>query len=329
MRCPRVFTTVTPKAPAAMRGVSLIELMVSLVIGLLLIAGAVTVYMQSRNTYRVNEAAARLQEVARYALNIIEPDVRLAGFWGLTNRADFVENRGGVADAQQAVDVGVTDNCGNNWTVDLGQFADGRDATDTAGSGYDLLCGATDPVSWADVLIIRRASSNVRPLTNGRMQIQTNRMRGVIFDDGALPAGFGAAPASETRDLVVHAYYVSEVLPSPNGIRQFQLRRQTLVGGPAVDDVEIIPGIEDLQVQFGVDTTGDGNADQYVDPESVPAGGRIAAVRIWMLVVAEDREIGFTNDKDFSYANATHGVLADDRRRVLMSKTIQIRNSRA
>jgi type IV pilus assembly protein PilW len=312
------------------RGVTLIELMVSLVIGALLIAGAVTVYMHSRNTYRVTETAARLQEVARYALDTIEPDVRLAGFWGLTNRADFVENRGAAPETEQAVAATVTDDCGNNWIVDVAQFIDGRDATTTGGSGYDLACSATSAADWSDVLIVRRASSDVRALTAGRAQIQTNRMRGVIFADGVLPAGFSAAPSSETRDLVVHAYYVSNSGVGANGLPQYQLRRQTLVGGgPAIDDIEIIPGVEDLQVQFGVDRNGDGNADQYVNPGSVPAAARITTARVWLRVVAEDAEVGFTDNTDYSYANTNPGAPGDNRRRVLISKTIQIRNSRA
>ncbi len=108
-------------------GVSLIELMVSLVIGSLLIIGAVTVYMQSRNTYRTNEAAARLQETARYALDVIEPDVRMAGFWGLTNRSEYVENRGTPVEVAQTVATGVTNNCGVNWTVNTASYLDGRE----------------------------------------------------------------------------------------------------------------------------------------------------------------------------------------------------------
>lgn len=319
-------------APATRRcaGVSLIELMVALVIGSLLIIGAVTVYMQSRNTYRTNETTARLQEIARYALDNIEPDVRLAGFWGLTNRPDFIDNRATPADTREAVDADVGTNCGVNWSVDVTMPIDGRDAQATGGTGYDLGCAGTDPVDWSDVLIVRRASSNtVAPATN-RMQIQSNRMRAVIFNDGALPAGFDAA-SSETRDLYVHAYYVSEVLPSPNGIRQYALRRQTLVpdaSGPIIRDEEIVPGVEDLQVQFGIDDGPlDGNVDRYVNPGAVPVGARIASVRIWLLVIAEDIEVGFANDRDWEYANADHGPQNDPRRRTLISKTIQIRNA--
>jgi type IV pilus assembly protein PilW len=279
--------------------------------------------------YRVSETAARLQEVARYALDVVEPDVRLAGYWGLTNRPDFIENRAGPADAQQAVAAGITGNCGNNWIVDVDRFVDGRDATGTGGSGYNLACAATDPADWADVLIVRRASTDQRPLTAGRVQIQTNRMRGGVFKDGTLPAGFGAPPAaSATHDLIVRAYYIRDNAPSPNGLPQFQLRRKTLVGTSILDE-EVVPGVADLQVQFGIDATGDGNADRYVDPESVPAGARIASARIWLLIVAEEAEVGFTNDTDFEYANADPGVFGDNRRRVLVFKTIQIRNSRA
>ena len=75
----------------ASAGFSLIELMVALTIGLVLIGGAVYVYQQSRDTYALNESTARLQEEARYALSLIEPDVQLAGYYGYTNAYDDVQ----------------------------------------------------------------------------------------------------------------------------------------------------------------------------------------------------------------------------------------------
>jgi type IV pilus assembly protein PilW len=302
-------------------GVTLIELMVALAIGSLVIVGAITVYMQSRNTYRTNETAARLQEVARYAMDTIEPDVRLAGFWGLTNRWDLIQGRAKPTETRTAIDGTVSGNCGTNWTVNLEFAIDGRDKS------YGLGCTGTNPVSWGDVLVVRRASSDTVAPASDRIQLQSTRISAVLFNDGTRPAGFDATN-SETRDLVVHAYYVSEILPSPNGVRQFALRRQTLIGGspPTIRDEEIIPGVEDLQVQFGVGPAGT-TVKRYVNPGSVPAGWTIFSARIWLRVIAEDREIGFKNDTDWEYANADYGVFNDDRRRVLISKTIQIRNS--
>ncbi len=74
-------------------GVSLIELMVAMVIGLFLILGAVTVFSQSRSTYRTAESVARLQEIGRLAMDVVETDVRMANFWGMSNHADYIDNR--------------------------------------------------------------------------------------------------------------------------------------------------------------------------------------------------------------------------------------------
>jgi type IV pilus assembly protein PilW len=310
-------------------GATLIELMVALLIGLLLVAGAVTVYTQSRSTYRITETAARLQEVARYAMDTIEPDIRLAGYWGLTNDANFIENKATPTDTQITEAVIASGSCGTNWAANLTRFIDGRDASATGGAGYNLGCAATTPRTTSDVLIVRRASADTRPLTNGRIQLQTNRMRGVIFSNGVVPAGFTAAPGSATHDLVVNAYYISDRGIAANGLRQYELRRQTLIAGQVRDD-QIIPGVEDLQVQFGADVNNDGNADRYVNPgAAILATARVTAARIWIRVVAEDHEVGYTNPTTYTYANAAAFAPADNRRRVLFSKTIRIRNSRS
>jgi len=320
MRNPTVVAVVGNRAS---RGLSLIELMVALVIGLLLLAGALTVYMQSRSTYRTNDVASRMQEVGRYALDVIGPDVRLAGFWGLTNRpASFTNGAGAVGG-----------DCGGNWAVNVALPIEGRDAKATGGNGYDLACAVTagvTAVDWADVLIVRRAATETAALEDGRLQVQSNREAAALFSDGVRPANFGAGTQSETHNLISEAYYVGEGA-AVNGLRQFSLRRQTLIGGgPSMRDDEVIPGVQDLQVQFGLDVNGDGTVERYVNPEDpIPAGARIATVQLWLLVVAEEREVGFTDDHTYSYANADQkdDVFHDNRRRVLMTKTIQIRNA--
>src|SRR5512134_1730770 len=74
-------------------GVSLVELMVALVLGLFLIFGAVTVYQQSRTAFRTNEAVARMQEAARLAFDVLEADIRMANYWGLGNQSEYIINR--------------------------------------------------------------------------------------------------------------------------------------------------------------------------------------------------------------------------------------------
>jgi type IV pilus assembly protein PilW len=310
--------------PRTAQGLSLIELMVALTIGALLLAGAVSVYMQSRNTYRTNDTASRMQEVGRYALDVISPDVRLAGYWGLTNRPDSFTNGAGA----------VGNDCEANFTVNVAQPIQGRDATATGGTGYGgfkcAIAGGGKTVPWSDMLIVRRSTSDAKALEANRLQIQTNREIAALFSDGTRPAGFGAGDQSETHNLMVNTYYVAE-MPAINGVRQFSLRRQTLVAGPSIQDEEVIAGVQDMQVQFGLDVNGDGTVERYVNPEdAIPAGARIATVQLWLLVVAEEREVGFRDtNREYKYANADQAgaEFHDDRRRVLLSKTIQIRNA--
>jgi type IV pilus assembly protein PilW len=310
--------------PRTARGLSLIELMVALTIGALMLAGAVSVYMQSRNTYRTNDVASRMQEVGRYALDVISPDVRLAGYWGLTNRPDSFDTASAGA---------VANDCGGNFTIDVAQPVQGRDAKATGGGGYNLACKLSGTVvgtpDWADVLIVRRATSDATVLEKDRLQVQTNREVAALFSDGSMPSGFAGGKKSETHDLMVSAYYVAE-MPSINGVRQYSLRRQTLVAGPQIQDDEVIAGVQDMQVQFGLDVDADGTVDRYANPEdAIPVGARIATVQLWLLVVSEEREIGFQDNRPYQYANADQAgdEFHDDRRRVLLSKTIQVRNA--
>lgn len=301
---------------AGMLGLSLIELMAALTIGLLLIAGALTVYMQSRNTYRTTDTAARMQETARYAFDIIEPDVRLAGFWGM--------KKGAAAVTDTVVGSTVGGNCGGDgWLGDATKYVGGVDS----GWGGMTCTPPTTPVVWTqaantDVLVVRRASAETSALDVNKVQVQSNRAQATVFASATAPGGYGAWPAAETRDMVCNVYYIAT---APGNL--VSLRRKALRGKTVVDE-EVIPGVQDLQVQFGIDANGDGAAEKYVNPASVGTASIVAA-RIWLLVRAESDEQGFSNGINYQYANANIAAANDKRRRVLMSKTIQIRNAQS
>ncbi|PCI20615.1 MAG: hypothetical protein COB62_04440 [Piscirickettsiaceae bacterium] len=65
-------------------GLTLVELMVAMVIGLLLMAGVLQVFTANQQTYRVTENLSRVQENGRFAVDIINRFVRKAGFKGNT-----------------------------------------------------------------------------------------------------------------------------------------------------------------------------------------------------------------------------------------------------
>jgi type IV pilus assembly protein PilW len=67
------------------RGLTLIELMVGLVLGLFVLAGLLALFVGNKQTYRAQDAAADLQANARFALEILNREARKAGY-----RAAFV-----------------------------------------------------------------------------------------------------------------------------------------------------------------------------------------------------------------------------------------------
>lgn len=315
------------------QGLSLIELMVALVIGSILIAGAVFVYVQSRSSYGVNETVARLQETARYALSIVEPDIRMSNYWGLVKGASVITQQA----SQAQPSLGAPTSCGNNFAHDLLANLAGDN------NAYTLGCAAygSGAVGSADVLTIRRASTIAQAGTTANtLQICSTRMMGRLISDGSVCT---AAPAGRVNNLIVNAYYVARDSEQRAGLPA--LRRYSLIPGPVFDSQEIVSGIEDLQVQFGIDPAGtNGVATRYVNPDAVPFGSQIVSVRIWLLVRAENPEVGFTDNRTYEYgdrdaANGTTANLtaagaatlayapADGFRRMLVSRTIQIRNA--
>jgi type IV pilus assembly protein PilW len=119
------------------------------------------------------------------------------------------------------------------------------------------------------------------------------------------------------------------------------LRRWTLRGLALIDE-EVLPGVEDLQIQFGVDPDLPGTDDRgavnlYVnanDPILTPGDPafnddfEILAVRIWLRVRAERVENGFTDTTNYVYADQNVAAPGDQFRRVVVSKTIYLRNAR-
>jgi len=67
------------------RGFSLTELLVAMVIGLVLLGGLVTLMVNSKKNYAQQDYSARLQENARFAMQFLSYDVRMAGYYGCSN----------------------------------------------------------------------------------------------------------------------------------------------------------------------------------------------------------------------------------------------------
>lgn len=320
---------------------TLIELMVALGIGSFLMIGAITVFLQSRATFRSNESIARLQENARYVFDVIEPDIRMAHFFGLRSRAYAIDNRASPDEAESSLSP--AGDCGNNWTVNLDAAVEGSN------NGYAFACAPYgDAAATADTLVIRRVAAHpvAAPVANA-LYVQSSRAESsTLFEGPAIPTGY-LTTGSETHELVIDGYYVSRNSSLDTaGNPVPSLRRKYLQNGgatgPKIADEEILPGVEDMQVQFGVDTDAAGSAergvvDRYVNPDdpildatsaSYNSDSEILAVRIWLRLRADQREAGLPAGPPLIYADRNIPAFDDNFRRVVVSKTIYLRNAR-
>jgi type IV pilus assembly protein PilW len=115
-------------------GVTLVELMVSLVLGLVLTAGIIKVFLGNRVTYEFNQNLSRIQENARFALDHMAFNARMAGYQGCISDVEVYNNLNGP----------------NNFRDDIRNGIQGFDADGTSeGDAYVAL--ATNPAPSADV----------------------------------------------------------------------------------------------------------------------------------------------------------------------------------
>ena len=75
-----------------MQGLTLVETMVAITISLILMGGAITLFINNKTTYQVNDNMSRLQENARFAIEFMIQDLRMGGYFGCNNSSEKVTN---------------------------------------------------------------------------------------------------------------------------------------------------------------------------------------------------------------------------------------------
>jgi type IV pilus assembly protein PilW len=256
-------------------GVTLIELMVAMAIGLVILAALVAVFV---NTSRSNRELARTNSVienGRLAVQVLENDIVHAGFWGtFVPQFDDQTEDAVPADVPNAV----PDPClaydpvAGTWTAQyitnlVGIPAQSyEDTTALAGCPTGVLANY---LAGTDLLVIRHAntciagggSPNCEPDTAGRLYFQASRcdtdLVPYVLDTGGFTlTQRDCAAVAERRQFVSHIYYVRDfAVTAGDGIptlmrAQFDLSGTTLAFQPAVP---LIEGIEAFRVEFGID----------------------------------------------------------------------------
>ena len=316
------------RRPSRAGGFNLPELMIALTLVLFLVAAFLLVLQRCRASFAANESLARLQDAARHALSVLVPDIEHAGFYGFS-RGHAVRLVGSLPAGANA--------CGTDFAVSLSVPAQGSDNTYRLGADARD-CAPTASAGGAragtDTLTLRHASTSPAAPRAGRLQIYSQSLSiaapGLLFADGRAPGPVD--PDHVVHDLEVRTYYIANNSVQRPGWPALRVKALTESRGVAqFRDEEILPGVEDLQVELGVAAWATDGTPRvaYVAPDSSRASeGNVVAVRLWLRIRADATEPGFNDGRKLTYANVTFAPSAADakQRRLLVERTVAIRS---
>lgn len=296
------------------RGFSLTELMVSVVIGLFVLGAVVTVLVSSRKNYTVQDSLARLQENARFAIEFLARDLRMAGYYGCADSAVPVYNQ-------------LTRTASSLWNTGEGSGSayvsyrmEGMEG-ETATWYPSSTTAPSDMVAGSDALTVRFAASDGRVKMNSAtpmaqelaplalattpaitlqkgdivvisdctradiVQITADPTGGTLnHATGAVTPGNAQATLSKTyvklsstdpevyvARLAAARYYIATgANGNPALFRQVLTVKTTGGATTATTDAqELVEGIENMQILYGVDTDGDRAPNVYVTADKV------------------------------------------------------------
>ena len=326
------------------KGFSLIELMISVVIGLFLIIAASYAFQEAQRTYTINDNVARLQEQAQFVLDTLEEDIRMSSFWGLHNRFSAVS-------FDSTLPATITGDCTVPWALTVTRGMTGTNNANpstaaTVNNWADTGCisAANTWQTGTDSLVIRHAGSEIIPdgtLDPNKIYVASvETPLSTVFTTIDTNVPSGTNPDSKVYEFQAHGYYIRDFSYAA-GDDTPMMRKLTLISGPAVQDRELAIGVEDFQIEYGIDTSGyasanRGSINRYITPDNpilIPTDvafnpeAEILSVKVWLLMRAENEEMNYINDNIYSYAG--NGVVApfnDAYRRLLVSSTFYIRN---
>ncbi len=307
-------TTMTSRLHSSMpqAGFSLVELMVALLISLFLIAGVIQVFLGSKQTYTLNEGVARLQENVRYAFDRISADLSAAGYMGCNDSSD-TNAEGNLVIVNALTDdtstqynftnpIDGTNNAGPNGSdilsIRRAMTASSVPLADVMGSASsDIQLDSSHPnygslQQWDIIALSDCASTSIFMITNdpttsgGLLEHAT----GVVAP--ATSPNVGQSNATTTIAGVDHndlqAHYGSDEASAATSTRvatrtyaiqasQFGTGNSLYMNGD-----ELVEGVDDLQVLYGVDNDGTPGVDQYVtaNDAALTDMNQVAAVRI-------------------------------------------------
>jgi type IV pilus assembly protein PilW len=307
-------------------GLSLVELLVAIAIGVVLSFGAMNLLLHSKKSYLESEELARLQENGRHALRYLSYELSMAGHLAsMMPRTTVTPTLSGSA-------------CFDHLLLTTTPLEHVDNVLATGKPGMDgwslpadcLLKGRHQPGS--DLLVIRRTAST--PTVSGGKRLASTDAQGLYLEHAsayAIPRLDRGGAVSANGDLWE---YLPQVLflrnysaASGDGIPTLCRKRPGRSSNRMAPTECLVEGIEQLQLEFGLDESGDQRADRYVaDPGPVDLLSAVT-VRIYLLVRSVHAVTGYLDNRSYALGSMRVPAPNDSYYRRLMQTTVLLRNN--
>ena len=310
------------------KGISLIEMMIAMTLGLLVIGAMTTIFINNSQARRELDKAAQQLENGRYAIQLLRDEISMAGFY----------------DAIASLPATPASTTASPCSIDV---SDWKASMDIAVQGFtpDSFPCAVSAKSGTGLLFVQRASTAITAPdalnpNNGYLQVS---LCGDEYVSAVADKPFRIKNGSGTFDLLQidckttnrapirqylrRAFFIADNNVAGDGIptlKRADFRAEAL-GGTNPDVQAMVEGIEDLHFEYAIDTTGDGSPDLFSDTPTAVQLPHIVGVRLWLLARALEPSAGYdASTKTFTLGPKAPVQFADNYKRHVFSTYVEL-----
>ncbi|MDX1481039.1 MAG: PilW family protein [Woeseiaceae bacterium] len=315
-------------------GFSVVELMIAMLLSLTLGVAVISVFVNNTHSFNQDENIARMQDDAGHALRELAFDISMAGHY-----ADLHAPQAVTQDANLAIGT----DCGPagelNWMYRTVEAGTGNtlsllaidNATGAAATAVHSCFGAGEVLDGTDVVMIKRvAGSPSAALNAGSVYLRTNGTVGDLFR-APFPGAptMPVAPPAADWEYRPSVYFVRPFANVPGDDIPTLCRKVLRGGNPDMVTECLAAGIEDLQVEYGIDTSLNGDPNVYLPNPTLAQMQNVVTARIFILARTTEIDTRYTNDKTYNISNSGAFTPNDAFHRRVYSTSVSIQNIRS
>ncbi|MEW6991034.1 PilW family protein [Colwelliaceae bacterium 6441] len=312
------------------QGFNLIELFISLAVGLGLLAGVLSVFVSMKTTTKETSTFGELQENGRFALGVLSDDLLRQDFWGDYSGTFDLANLNGVVVAAPGNDCQGDGINNGSFPLAAGHFRTLWGETAAAANPMGCFANSAPAKLGSDILQLKRVVSNpILPAARSanNYYLITNIGDGEIFGGGSAVPDIDNSQIWEYQH---HVYYVTEQVQGNISVPVLMQGRLT----NSMTFAPIIDGIEMIRFMYGVDTTDDGIVNAFISANNMTQAlwnnannSKIIAVKIFVLARSVLPDNKYTNNNTYILGDLQFAP-NDNYRRLLFSSTVTLFNAR-